>query len=208
MNMINKFENETFKNYNDDYQISTHGRVLDIKNNVIIDPVSDKITGRNKVYINGKYHYIDYMVARAFILCEDSKKTKVYHLDGDSSNDRVNNLIWVTQVQLLDLFLNKHNREYYDNAIETTIDTKEYNNDIYISNNSLKNLLIHEMYIDMMMQNDTEFECVDSPDLEGYTNIDLLKQIAINIMDAISLIHNSDDIGNKINNIYDALNFI
>lgn len=206
--MIKKLENETFKNYNDDYQISTHGRVLDIRNNVIIDTVSDKISGRNKVYINGKYHYIDYMVARAFILCEDSKKTKVYHLNGDLSNDRANNLLWVTQVQLLDLFLNKHNRKYYDNATESTIDTKKYNNDIYVSNKSLKSLLIHEMYIDMMIQNDAEFEYVDSPDLEGYTNIDLLKQIAMNIMDAISLIHNSDDIGNKINNIYDALNFI
>lgn len=206
--MIKKLENETFKNYNDDYQISTHGRVLDIKNNVIINPVSDKISGRNKVYINGKYHYIDYMVARAFILCEDSKKTKVYHLDGDSSNDRVSNLIWVTWGQLIDLFFIKNNREYYDNAMATTIDTKEYNNNIYVSDTSLKNILIYEMYVDMMIKNNKEFEYVDSPELDGYTNIDFLRQEALNIMDAIELIHDNDDIENKVYNIDEALNFI
>ena len=58
--------------------------------------------GRNLISVHGIKHFVDELVATAFIP-NPNKKRFVVHVDGNTLNDSCDNLVWVTDDELADL---------------------------------------------------------------------------------------------------------
>lgn len=59
---------------------------------------TDRGNGYLTVFVNGKNRYLHRLVAQTFIL-NPEKKEQVNHIDGNRSNDCVENLEWVTNLE-------------------------------------------------------------------------------------------------------------
>ena len=82
----------------ENYEISNFGRVRNMKTNNIIKPdKEEKGYCRLSIKVNGKKKHfpIHRLVAIAFIPNPDNKE-QVDHIDNDKSNNRVDNLQWVS----------------------------------------------------------------------------------------------------------------
>ena len=78
-----------------DYKASTLGRVKNIKTNHIL---KGKLTkdGYKSVQLNRKELLIHRIIAKIFIV-NNENKPQVNHIDGDKTNNIINNLEWCTQ---------------------------------------------------------------------------------------------------------------
>lgn len=61
-----------------------------------------RLGGRNIVSVHGNSHFVDVLVATAFVQ-NPNKKRFVVHVDGNTLNDSYDNLVWVTADELADL---------------------------------------------------------------------------------------------------------
>ena len=92
---------EYIKGLDGKYQVSTTGKVKSLISNKIIKTIftayegNKKSTGYIAVNIKGKRLYVHRLVAEAFIPNIYDKK-EVNHIDGNKSNNNVENLEWVT----------------------------------------------------------------------------------------------------------------
>lgn len=81
------------------YQVSNFGRVRSVRLNKILSP-KHNWDGYLRIQLwrdnKNKYVFIHRLVAEAFIPNADNKPF-VNHIDGNKSNDRVDNLEWCTQ---------------------------------------------------------------------------------------------------------------
>lgn len=81
------------------YSVSTEGRVFDTKKYKIIKPCKLS-NGYLGMAMNGKCRYVHRLVAVAFL--DASGKALVNHIDRDTKNNRLSNLIWVTPKENLE----------------------------------------------------------------------------------------------------------
>jgi len=83
----------------DNYVITNYGEVINIKRNRKIK-ASIRKDGYNQItlYSKGKSkrHYIHRLVAKNFIINTDYEKKQINHINGNKSDNNVNNLEWVT----------------------------------------------------------------------------------------------------------------
>lgn len=79
----------------DGYMVSNLGRV---KHNDKILKATDRGNGYLTVFIYGKNRYLHRIVAQAFIPNPENKP-QVNHIDGNRSNDCVENLEWVNRLE-------------------------------------------------------------------------------------------------------------
>ena len=107
----------TIKDY-PNYEVSSLGRVMNIKTGRIIKPAPLK----NGYFIINlcndkgiKSVFVHRLVAEAFILNPENLET-VDHINGDKSNNSVNNLQWMTQADNVRKALNKPVSQHYKNG--------------------------------------------------------------------------------------------
>ena len=112
------------KGYEGKYQVSNFGRVWSIINQKML---KQQMAGSNylRVYLrtkNGKtkQEYVHRLVALAFVPNPDSK-TQVNHLNEDRTDNRAENLEWVTQEENLN----------YGTRVQRSTDAKKYEFNIY-----------------------------------------------------------------------------
>ena len=91
--------NNTLRLYSDyKYLISNLGKIIDISKNKVLTE-SNSTHGYKQVNIHQFDSYISIRVHRlvAYLWCENGKfKLEVHHIDGDKTNNKSINLIWVT----------------------------------------------------------------------------------------------------------------
>lgn len=88
------------KGFEEKYQISSYGRVRRKDNLMLLTLTHDKHGSgyqRCNLYANGKSNIksVHRLVAETFI-SNKLQKAHVHHKDGDKQNNRVSNLMWVT----------------------------------------------------------------------------------------------------------------
>lgn len=97
--------------FNGEYEVSSKGRIRKakayfdivinglhfrrVKNNAKLLRITQNGYGYNRVFIKGKYHRVARLVATAFIDNPDNKE-EVDHINTIRTDDRVENLKWVT----------------------------------------------------------------------------------------------------------------
>jgi uncharacterized protein (DUF3820 family) len=93
-------ENEIWKpipNY-EDYQVSNFGRVKSLKNGKERMLACGTNNGYKRTILNGKHYYVHQLVAMAFLDHVPNKMALVVdHVNGDITNNNVNNLQVITQ---------------------------------------------------------------------------------------------------------------
>lgn len=81
------------------YLVSNTGKVKSIINNIILEPAiiskRNSTKGYKAVNLKRKLHYVHRLVAETFIPNPDNKP-QVNHIDGNTWNNNVENLEWVT----------------------------------------------------------------------------------------------------------------
>lgn len=69
--------------------------------------------GYRQIYLNDKLYYVHRVIAEQFIVNNDTNKTQVDHINHDRTDNRINNLRWVSSLQ------NANNKsKYKDRDIE------------------------------------------------------------------------------------------
>lgn len=81
--------------HEENYSISSLGRIKWIKSGQILSLTKHSF-GYRMISINGKMNYVHRLVASTFIL-NPKNKPIVNHIDGDPSNNKVENLEWTDQ---------------------------------------------------------------------------------------------------------------
>lgn len=89
---------KAIENYEGLYQISNLGRIKNNKNRIMKQKPSKDGYVRILLYKQGKYtsKYVHILVAKAFIPNPQNKE-EVNHIDANKSNNRIDNLEWVTK---------------------------------------------------------------------------------------------------------------
>lgn len=77
------------------------------------------------VYINGKHLTVARLVALAYITNDIGKNAIVFHYDTNPSNNRVENLVWVTYGELRRLTSRKNISELYKSYLEKMRENNE-----------------------------------------------------------------------------------
>ena len=104
------------KGYEGLYQVSNLGRVKSLKNNIILKAESDR-NGKGYLCVNlgrNNHKKIHRLVAEAFIENPLNKK-EVNHIDGNTKNNAVTNLEWLTHQENCLHYtyqLGQHNKQY------------------------------------------------------------------------------------------------
>lgn len=84
------------KGYEGLYQVSNEGRVFSIRKNKLLSPVKNKKSGYIQVSLNKNTHLVHRLVAEAFIPNTENKPV-VDHINTIRTDNRIENLRWVTQ---------------------------------------------------------------------------------------------------------------
>ena len=101
------FKDEVWVNicgYENNYKISNYGRVYSVKNNSIINGyITKKGYHRVNLYKNGKSHsYAIHRLVALHFIPNPGQKNEVNHINGNKSNNKVENLEWVTNKENID----------------------------------------------------------------------------------------------------------
>lgn len=99
--MANNLKNETWKEVkgtNGKYKVSSFGRVIGAYGRLLKPVLTPKGYTRVKIWYGPIYktRMVHRIVAEAFIPRPD-RKNQINHIDGDKTNNRVDNLEWCTQ---------------------------------------------------------------------------------------------------------------
>lgn len=81
----------------DDYEITKDGRVINKTNNHVLTPQPNG-KGYLRVKIDGKLQFVHRLVAQKYIPNPNNYE-QVNHIDGDKTNNSVDNLEWVSNQQ-------------------------------------------------------------------------------------------------------------
>ena len=98
------FKDEAWVNicgYENNYKISNYGRVYSVKNNSIINGyITKKGYHRVNLYKNGKSHsYAIHRLVALHFIPNPGQKNEVNHINGNKSNNKVENIEWVTTLE-------------------------------------------------------------------------------------------------------------
>lgn len=97
------------------YIVYEDGRIFSIKSAKFLKP-TDHGTGHIQVYLDGEKFYVHRLVAETFVPNPNEFDT-VHHLDENPSNNRANNLVWVSHADHQRIHCSKPVMRLSDGAI-------------------------------------------------------------------------------------------
>lgn len=89
------------------YYLDEEGNVYRQRDGKYLMLTPDLSNGHPRVNLDGRNEMISRLMGEAFIPNEYPERTLIFHMDGDSMNNALGNLIWVTpmEAQLLSRYL-------------------------------------------------------------------------------------------------------
>lgn len=110
------------------YRVSNYGRVYSLRSNQYMKPIK-RDTGYyhikfrmnpEKCKSKAKQIYVHQLIATVFIPNDDPKhRTQVNHIDGDKSNNRVDNLEWMSPIENTRHSMERGLRQTWNNRVLT-----------------------------------------------------------------------------------------
>lgn len=83
-----------------DYLVTDSGEVISSKGRELRVLIPDISNGYPRVTIDGERYYLADLVAEYFLQKPKEQSYKIFYIDGDKTNCRVDNLVWLSQSEI------------------------------------------------------------------------------------------------------------